>query len=298
MRMTASYLKPIEACRFIKANKISGRVFNYWTEGGAVALGQEPDPQTGQIPLKLFMDGRAQAAYNHDKFKLWQSIFSGGPTAQQLMIRKKDFSFKDYEEIGQWINEQLENYQVWVVLMPSSQQDSIFMKALAITENWKTVYLDNIQQMLVNCETPQGEKLISLILQDQASFPNEYTKNMTLARVITENKRTDHYNELYSLVKTEFDIFPFPLSAATMMRLRNFPVFKENIDSDITNYLDNFNQNKEVYKKESGYLQRLTTADFCARFLAKQYPQDSKRYLAQSHEFKDETETIRQHQIW
>ena len=64
MRMTASYAKPFKACQFIRDNNLKGTVFNYWTEGGFVAYGQIPDPNTGKTPLQLYMDGRAQAAYN------------------------------------------------------------------------------------------------------------------------------------------------------------------------------------------------------------------------------------------
>ncbi len=77
--MTASYAKPFEACEFMRLNKLSGIMFNYWTEGGFIAWGQEPDPETGRIPLQLFMDGRAQAAYDVSVFDLWSDIFSGGP---------------------------------------------------------------------------------------------------------------------------------------------------------------------------------------------------------------------------
>ena len=244
------------------------------------------------------MDGRAQAAYNHDKFRLWQSIFSGGPVAQKIMVQKKKFSQKDFKEIGQWINNQLEEHEVWVVLMPSSQQTSTFMKALATTENWKTAYIDNVQHMLINSKTSQGEKLISQILQNKILFPSDYSKDLTTFRVITENQYTDRYNELYDSVKTEFDRFPFPLTVASLIRLRGFPTFKENVYRDITNYLDDFTQEKEALKKESGYLQRLATADICARFLAQERPKDSKRYVAQSREFRKETGTIRQHNVW
>ena len=79
MRMTASDAKPFEACEFIRQNKLSGKMFNYWTEGGFIAWGQEPDPNTGRIPLQLFMDGRAQAAYDVPTFDLWSDIMSGGP---------------------------------------------------------------------------------------------------------------------------------------------------------------------------------------------------------------------------
>ncbi|MHC4221959.1 MAG: hypothetical protein ACYST9_06015, partial [Planctomycetota bacterium] len=62
MRMTASHEKPFYAGNFIRENKLAGKMFNAWTEGGFIALSQEPDPETGRTPLQLFMDGRAQAA--------------------------------------------------------------------------------------------------------------------------------------------------------------------------------------------------------------------------------------------
>jgi len=38
-------------------------MFNYWTEGGFIAW-DRTRPNTGKTPLQLFMDGRAQAAYD------------------------------------------------------------------------------------------------------------------------------------------------------------------------------------------------------------------------------------------
>ncbi|HUT57584.1 MAG TPA: hypothetical protein VNA25_07005, partial [Phycisphaerae bacterium] len=78
MRMTASDAKPFYAAKFIKDNKLEGNMLNYWTEGGFIAWGQEPDPNTGRTPLQLFMDGRAQAAYNRKAFDVWTYIMAGG----------------------------------------------------------------------------------------------------------------------------------------------------------------------------------------------------------------------------
>ena len=86
MRMTASDAKPFAACEFIRRNKLSGKMFNYWTEGGFIAWGQDPDPETGRIPLQLFMDGRAQAAYDVNAFDLWTDIMSGGPAATPALL--------------------------------------------------------------------------------------------------------------------------------------------------------------------------------------------------------------------
>ena len=62
MRMTESDAKPFYAGKFIKMNKLKGKMFNYWTEGGFIAWAQQPDSNTGKTPLQLFIDGRAQAA--------------------------------------------------------------------------------------------------------------------------------------------------------------------------------------------------------------------------------------------
>ena len=83
IRMTASDAKPFYACRFIKDNKLKGKMFNYWTEGGFIAWGQDPDPNTGKTPLQLFMDGRAQAAYDRRAYDLWANIMFGGPPVQR-----------------------------------------------------------------------------------------------------------------------------------------------------------------------------------------------------------------------
>ena len=76
MRMTASDAKQFYASQFIRDNKLQGNMFNYWTEGGFIAWGQTPDPNTGKTPLQLFMDGRAQAAYDVKTFDRWSEIMA------------------------------------------------------------------------------------------------------------------------------------------------------------------------------------------------------------------------------
>jgi len=73
-RMVGIYDQPVGAMKFLNANKIEGVVFNEWTGGGYVAFGQDPDPQTGRPRCKVFIDGRAQAAYNVSHFTYWQTL--------------------------------------------------------------------------------------------------------------------------------------------------------------------------------------------------------------------------------
>jgi len=68
-RMSQITAQPVRAIKFFDANDIQGIVFNEWTQGGFVAFGQKKlDPETGEPACKLYIDGRAQAAYTVDHF--------------------------------------------------------------------------------------------------------------------------------------------------------------------------------------------------------------------------------------
>jgi hypothetical protein len=191
--MTASDAKPFNACRFIKMNKMQGKMFNYWTEGGCIAWGQEPDPNTGRTPLQLFMDGRAQAAYNRSAFDIWTTIMSGGRiTAEKLTLaraRGRDITAAEYREIAKWIHGQLKNRDVWVVLMPAAvfndprKNSYYFVKALEHDPNWRLVFLNNKQKLFVDTTTPQGKELFENI-GGKTVYPDDFSKNLTLAHKI------------------------------------------------------------------------------------------------------------------
>jgi hypothetical protein len=298
MRMTASHLKPFEVCKFINDNNISGRVFNYWTEGGAVAFGQTPNPETGHIPLKLFMDGRAQAAYNHDKFRLWQLIHSGGPAIQQARAKGDKITSKILTESGQWIDQQLKNRKVWVVLMPQTQSSSIFMKALKRTDNWKTAYVDNTQHLIVDTDTAEGQALIHHILNDTAVFPDAFSKNLTTATVIIETKARERFAELYDLLSTVFEKQPNPVIAITLTQLYGIPTFREKVDDLFQAYLDDFEKNQEVYRETDGFALRLSCANIAARFLAKVNPKASEDYGNQVTFYQNKIRQINTEAIW
>lgn len=298
MRMTASHLKPFEVCEFINKNNLRGRMFNYWTEGGAIAFGQHPDKETGQIPLKLFMDGRAQAAYNHDKFRLWQLIHGGGPIAQQALAEGRKLTGEQLREVGIWIDKQLKSYQVWVILMPQSQEDSTFMQALKLTPNWKTGYLDNTQHLLVDIDSPDGRKLIDNILNDKAVFPDSFSQKLTTSTAILENQFSQRLGDLYGLTKGAFEDYPYPAAALALNRLTGLAQFREQATADLQSYLDDFTQNQEIYKKQNGFLLRLGSAEIAARCLMQLRGQEKERYRQFAEQFRELSKQINTSRLW
>lgn len=302
MRMTASHIKPFEVCDFINLNQLKGRVFNYWTEGGAVAFGEKPDPKTGEIPLKLFMDGRAQAAYNHDVFQLWQGIHSGGARNVELMRQGKelkDWTTKDFQYVGAWIDEQLKERQVWIALMPNSQDGTVFMRSLSSLANWKTGYIDTTQHVLIDITSEPGKKLLDAILEGKATFPDAISKSLTTATAIFENNYMKRANDLYAIAKEGFDVFPYPAVTAGLTRVSGMPMFKENVIADLKNYLEEFKQNKAQYEKENGYLLRLTSAEIAARFLAQRDEAANRSSYTQTADlFKAESRGLTLDRLW
>ncbi len=73
-RMVGINDQPVRGIKFFDANRVKGKVFNEWTNGGFIAFHQMPIPQTGEPPCKVFMDGRSQAAYKVRHFAYWRSL--------------------------------------------------------------------------------------------------------------------------------------------------------------------------------------------------------------------------------
>jgi hypothetical protein len=271
IRMTASAAKPFDACDYIKANHLEGNMFNYWTEGGFIAWGQEPDPNTGKPPLQLFMDGRAQAAYNYGAYITWSEIMFGGETVQRARVRHQNLTSEDYIEIGKWIDGQLKQYKVWVVLMPANQFDTPFVLGLEATGNWLTVFLNDKQRMYVDVTTPKGLALFKGIEDGSVKYPDEYVRDILKS-----------YNALSFGINNPELIARGLSSALRAMESNNmrvpaqmiqtyyerYPQFRPQIDDFWKKMLDDFTANQKKYLKEDGYYNRIVGALMAIQHLA------------------------------
>jgi hypothetical protein len=262
MRLTASDAKPFDACEFICRNGLRGKMFNYWTEGGFIAWGQEPDPNTGRTPLQLFMDGRAQAAYNVPTFDLWTQIMSGGPTVRRAVLADKELTSKDYIAIGAWISEQLRRQSVWVVLMPASQFDKAFVRGLEHQYgDWPTIFLDDKQKLFIDVNTPQGRKLYEGLFAGQTTYPNEYTANMALGHNLLMFADPAQRKKGIELIIKAFNDNSSPSPMIEMLLIgARYPELTVRIDQACVHYAEDFENNKNGYARRDGYNLRLESA--------------------------------------
>lgn len=284
MRMTASNMKPFWLCQFIRDNKLEGKIFNYWTEGGFLAWGQEPDPITGRTPLQLFMDGRAQAAYERTTFDLWGNIMYGGEIIFEAYQNGRRPADSDYVKAGAWINEQLKAHNVWVTAMPSAQFESDFIRSIERCPNWACIFTSDIQRLYVDISTIRGKELFEGIFNGKTIYPDEFFRNMAYAHNLyryypeLEAKR----NALSAAVKA-FKMRPSSASLGQVLAASHFSELVPSVTRVCLDYLAEWDVKRNDWTKQSGYHYKISAAIIAADYMvrladAEKRPQEATSY--------------------
>jgi hypothetical protein len=327
MRMTASDAKPFYAMKFVKDNKLQGKMFNYWTEGGFIAWGQEPDPKTGKTPLQLFMDGRAQAAYNRTVFDIWTHIMSGGlpgsvgyEIMQAAQMRAtmsgqnlgEILTADDYIKIGQSFSDELEKRDVWVVLMPSAvyndpDQPSSYhtLKGFEQNPNWPIVFFNNKQKLYVDVRTPQGRKLFDGIFNGETIYPDDYHANLIRAHSwFRYRPGIEEKMKALDFAITAFNLNPMPSTILEILLMAaNFSELNPRVNQFCSDYFDEFIEKKDVWSMQDGYrhkVEAVRLACFHLKRLA-QSRKDAKLvsfYAGKENEYLDELTRIHENKRW
>jgi hypothetical protein len=261
MRMSASYAKPFCAGAFIRENHLAGNMYNYWTEGGFIAWIQDPNAKTGKTPLQLFMDGRAQAAYEPAKYDLWMNIMAGGPYANTAS--------PDYVKVGNWLDEQLKKYKVWLVLMPSSQFDTPLMQGLERHPDWRTVFINNKQEILVDIKSPQGQDIMMKMIEGKAYYPDEFSKLYSSAHTLVSVNNDEAQRKGFEDAAAAFKIKPSQGPLIELFGAARNPQVRKEVFEIVQCYLGDFEKNKNEWARHDGFNDRVIAAIICANYLQK-----------------------------
>jgi hypothetical protein len=269
MRMTASDAKPFYALRFIDDNKLQGKMFNYWTEGGFIAWGQTPDPLNGKTPLQLYMDGRAQAAYMRSIYDLWSKIMFGGRIVQRIKEARRQFTRDDYRNIGKWIDGQLTKSErkVWVVLMPSNQFNTPFVKGLEYHSKWRLIFYNSKQRLFVDVRDPRARKLFDGIYNGETRYPDDFSRNLMMAQDSFVSGQWGKGLD-YAIKAFELDHSRVPMQKITYAALRE-PNLIPRVSEYCKNYLGEFNKQKSNWARKNGFHHRIVAALIAADYLQK-----------------------------
>jgi hypothetical protein len=308
MRMTASDAKPFDACKFIKDNKLKGKMFNYWTEGGFIGWGQEPDPNTGKTPLQLFMDGRAQAAYMISAYDLWSNIMAGGRVAGRLVAnarhRGRQLTTDNYREIGKWIGQELRKHDVWVVLMPAGEFDTPFVKGLEHNPDWPIIFFNDKQKLFVDIKTAQAQQLFDGLFNGKTLYPNDYCKNLILAHnLLLPGREKEARKRGLEFAFKAFSLNPSQTAMIKVLSAARYPELRPAIGGFCEAYFNDFLKKKDEWAKDDGYHYRIVAALNAASYLRQlaQGRKDSERaefYAAKIKEYKEERNSLMNTKRW
>jgi hypothetical protein len=304
MRMTASDAKPFAACEFIRVNKLRGKMFNYWTEGGFIAWGQDPDPKTGKIPLQLFMDGRAQAAYDVNTFDLWTNIMSGGPSANPALMAGRRANRNECLQIAAWIDEQLKKQNVWVVLMPNGQFGKPFVDGIECSQTWRTVYMDDKQRLFADTTTPEGEKLFRGMFTGETVYPDEYSRNLTVGHNLLVLSDVSRKKKGLEMLVEAMKVMFSPAPLYEMLTIGDMAVdLRPRINDVCEQYVQDFQKNMASYSRQHGFNLRLEAIRLAMIrmqqvALTNQDKASAEEYGRQKNLYEDERERILRTKRW
>ncbi len=305
MRMTASHVKPFYAMKFIDENHLSGKMFNYWTEGGFIAYGQHPDPNTGKTPLQLYMDGRAQAAYDQAAFSRWQELMAGTSAGNQIVrgaeARGRRLTSQQYLTIGNLLTEELRKDNVWIVLMPQNVRgEEIILTSLEVHPDWAVVFYNDKQKILVDIKSPQGAALFSGMGDGTTKYPDEFSKRLTIAHNLLSRRPIQESLQKVGLENAIAAMQLNPSQEAMIEVLSARETFGPVVFSYCKQYVDDFSTNKHQYEKEDGYLKRITTAIQADTFFAHSTTNSQERADSeeQINKWTQEAREISQAYVW
>lgn len=304
IRMTASHAKPFYAGKFIKDNKLKGKMLNYWTEGGFIAWAQEPDPDTGRTPLQLYMDGRAQAAYEPEAYQDWSNIMAGGPPVQIAKIRRQKI---DYAKVGKWIGDQLRKRGVWVALMPLSDPkvyNGPFVKGIERNGDWQIAFMNNKQKLFVDRTTPQGKELLEGIFNGKTRYPDEFSRDLIIAHnLLLFGAEEDTKKRGLDFAIKAFESNPSQAPMREIIFASRFADLRPRISAFCKNYFDDFVKNRQLYSKEDGYLHRIWAVLLATDYLKKVAKMEKNTelvgfYEAKKQQFNAEQAPLRRTKRW
>ncbi|MFH1153700.1 MAG: hypothetical protein V1793_07790, partial [Pseudomonadota bacterium] len=191
-----------DAMKFVTDNHISGLVFPDWRNGGYICFAQPPDPVTGSPALKVFIDGRAQAAFPIETLKK-QTAFN----LQFTGPAKRLIQYYQYLAQPNLSTEQRVQFSAEVAALESGVLnyipefdknnvtalllfwDNVPFAAMAKTKQWEFVYADTKCMLFLNSNAPANREILNRY-PSEVIYPSDAIKERSMEfKKIFMNKR-------------------------------------------------------------------------------------------------------------
>ena len=193
---------------------------------------------------------------------------SGGPTVYEAKVRNRKLTRDDYIKIGSWINKRLKSHKVWVILMPTGQFETSFVKGLGHNPNWPVVFFNDKQKLFVDITTPQGKQLFEGIFNRKTLYPDDFSRNLIKAQGwFTFVPDKDAKRQGLDFAIKAFQLTQSQAPMRQIMFATRFPELRADAERFCKDYLDRFAKNKTLWAKQDGYHHRIAAVlNVCSYF--------------------------------
>jgi hypothetical protein len=207
-RMLQTVGQPWDACRFVRLNRLHGRMWNFWETGGFWGWCQDQDPASGKIAMQTTIDGRAQAAFDIDAALWYNQLLVGGPAALQAEREHRLLTEGELAAVAPWTAAELSAHGIWLAHLTQSRADEPLSRSLLALPSWQVVYADAHHLLLADTSTASGRALSEAVDAGTASFPDDASRLLTLAYRALRSRRADKNDLALSLARQAYAARP------------------------------------------------------------------------------------------
>jgi hypothetical protein len=282
-RATWVHRRGFDVCQFIRENRLEGRMYNSWVEGGSLEWCQQPDPDSGRTPLQVFIDGRAQGAFPPNAMVRYLALEGGGPIGLTGISEGREMRREEAKQIGAWLEARLKEEGVSVVLLPEEDSQKPIMRGLLNRDNWQVAFLAPYHVLFVNVDTPRGRELVTGVFDGTTRFPDESSRLLTRSYNLFRRGDLDDAREGLSCAIQAFSVEPVALAVQTARRAAAFPQLVPRLDEFARGIVSDYQRNLKRYLSEPGFLKRNGAAVVAAIYLRDAAQSDTRPAEAASY---------------
>jgi hypothetical protein len=276
-RLAYRHLRPAGLCAFLAANHVSGRIWNFWEEGGYLAYCQEPDAATGANPVLVTIDARAQGAYPVTAFRRYLQIRDGGPAGQAAFAAGRPLTAAEWREVLGWTRGQLADLGVTLADVHEAQRHLPVSLALRDLPEWQPVYADNEHTLLADTTSAAGGDLAQSAAAGTIVFPDEFSRCLTGAlRLRTSTSEAD-LERLVALARQAYRLRPAARAVEAIVPALRVAATRGEAIAFLDEVVEDFFAQRERYREQHGYARRVAAAYTALDLLRKVEPAGARR---------------------
>ena len=266
-RMTWGHRRSGHVGEFLLRNGVAGRAFNFWEEGGFLEWVQEPRRGFPDLPLKLFIDGRAQEAFPAAVVRTYLELAVGGPAGVDSTSEGRAPSPQELGAMAEWVDARLKRDGIWVAFLPAERRGDGAARALSARPNWKVVYLDPSQGIVVDSDDPRGQRLDAAVAGGTAAFPDEATRLLTLAARSSTTRDPGERRGALSAAARSFALRPSAAAVAVALQAGATAELRGETVALLKGVIDEYRRDERRMLRENGFFERATAVIAAASFL-------------------------------